>query len=56
MLAVCHAGTVLSRMRDSTGAPNLRMRLLAAVVALLLAGPVAAAVVSGAAAALRTVL
>ncbi len=40
-------------MRDSSGGPNLRMKLLALVVALLLAGPLTIAVVRGAAAALR---
>ncbi len=53
---VCHAGDVLSRMRDSSGGPNLRMRLLAVVVALLLAGPLTAALVKGAAAALGRAL
>ena len=36
---VCHPGPVLSSMRDSRGGPNLRIKLLALVVALLLAGP-----------------
>lgn len=36
-------------MRDDRGGPTLRVRLLAGVVALLLAGPVAAALLSGAA-------
>ncbi len=36
---LCHPGRVLSSMRDSRGGPNLRIRLLAIVVALLLAGP-----------------
>jgi hypothetical protein len=40
-------------MRDSSGGPNLRMRALAIVVALLLAGPLTVAVVKTAAAALR---
>ena len=30
---------MLSEMRDRTGGPNVRMRLLALVLALLLAGP-----------------
>ena len=46
-------GSVLSSMRDPSGGPNLRMRLLAVVVALLLAGPLTVAVVRGAAAAVR---
>lgn len=40
-------------MRNSSGGPNLRIRLLAVVVALLLAGPLTVAVVKMAAAALR---
>lgn len=36
---MCHPGRVLSSMRDSRGGPNLRIKLLALVVALLLAGP-----------------
>ena len=36
---LCHPGGVLSSMRDSRGGPNLRIKLLALVVALLLAGP-----------------
>ena len=36
-------------MRDSSGGPNLRMKLLAVVVAVLLAGPVAAYLIEGAA-------
>ncbi len=35
-------------MRDPNGGPNRRMRLLAIVVALLMAGPVAAYLVRGA--------
>ena len=50
---MCHPERVLSRMRDSSGGPNLRMRLLAVVVALLLAGPLTAAIIKTAAAALR---
>ncbi len=53
---LCHAGRVLSRMRDETGAPNLRMRLLALVVALLLGGPLTVALLRGAAAAVRLAL
>jgi hypothetical protein len=33
------AGTVLTALRDRRGRPNLRVRLLALVLALLLAGP-----------------
>lgn len=44
---LCHAGTVLSSMRDASGGPNLRMRLLALVVALLLAGPLTVLLVRG---------
>ena len=36
------AGPVLSEMRDRTGGPNWRMRLLAIVLALLLAAPLTA--------------
>ncbi len=36
-------------MRDPRGGPNRRMKLIAVVVALLLAGPVAAYLVEGAA-------
>lgn len=35
-------------MRDSRGGPNLRMRLLAIVVVLLLAGPLTVLVLQGA--------
>ena len=40
-------------MRDPSGGPNLRMKLLALVVALLLAGPLTVALLRGAAAAVR---
>ena len=40
-------------MRDASGRPNLRTRLLALVVALLLAGPLTVALLRGAAAAVR---
>ena len=40
-------------MRDSSGGPNLRMKLLALVVALLLAGPLTVALLRGVAAAVR---
>ena len=50
---MCHAGAVLSSMRDPSGGPNLRMRLLAVLVALLLAGPITAALVRAAVAAFR---
>ena len=43
-------------MRDSSGGPNLRMKLLALVVALLLAGPLTVALLRGAAAAVRLAL
>jgi hypothetical protein len=36
---------VLSALRDPSGRPNLRVRALAVVVALLLAGPLTVAVV-----------
>ena len=51
--AVCHARGVLSSMRGPSGGPNLRMRLLAVLVALLLAGPITAALVRAAVAAFR---
>ena len=40
---------MLSEMRDPRGGPNRRMRLLALVLALLLAGPLTALVLQGAA-------
>lgn len=43
---------MLSEMRDRRGGPNRRMRLLALVLALLLAGPLTALVLQGAARAL----
>jgi len=39
---LCHPGPVLSGLRDRTGRPTVRVRLLAAVLALLLAGPLTA--------------
>ena len=47
---------MLSSMRDRSGGPNLRMRLLALVVALLLAGPLTVYLVRGAAVAVRAAL
>jgi hypothetical protein len=38
---------VLSEMRDKRGGPNRRMRVLALVLALLLAGPLTALVLQG---------
>jgi len=46
---------VLTQMRDRRGGPNWRMRVLALVLALLLAGPLTALVVQGAARALSSV-
>ena len=43
---------MLSEMRDPRGGPHLRMRVLALVLALLLAGPLTALVLQGAARAL----
>ena len=43
---------MLSEMRNRTGGPNWRMRLLAIVLALLLAAPLTALVVQAAARAL----
>ncbi len=40
---------MLTQMRDKRGGPNRRMRLLALVLALLLAGPLTALLVQGAA-------
>ena len=40
---------MLTQMRDRRGGPNRRMRLLALVLALLLAGPLTALLVQGAA-------
>ena len=39
---------MLSEMRDRRGGPNRRMRLLALVLALLLAGPLTVLVLQGA--------
>ncbi len=39
---MCDRGRVLGDMRDRTGAPNLLMRALALLLALLLAGPLTA--------------
>ena len=39
---------MLTQMRDKRGGPNRRMRLLALVLALLLAGPLTALVLQGA--------
>ena len=39
---------MLSEMRDQRGGPNRRMRVLALVLALLLAGPLTALVLQGA--------
>jgi hypothetical protein len=38
---------VLSGLRDSSGRPNLRVKVLAVVVALLLAGPLTVALLRG---------
>lgn len=46
---LCHPGRVLSSMRDSRGGPNLGIKLLAIVVALLLAGPLTLLVLRAAA-------
>ena len=43
---------MLKEMRDQRGGPNRRMRLLALLLALLLAGPLTVLVVQGAARAL----
>ena len=40
---------MLSEMRDPRGGPNRRMRVLALLLALLLAGPLTALVLQGAA-------
>lgn len=40
--ALCHALPVLSSLRDRRGRPNTRVRLLAIVLALLLAFPLTA--------------
>jgi hypothetical protein len=42
-----YAGQVLSGLRDSSGGPNLRVKVLAVVVALLLAGPLTVALLRG---------
>lgn len=48
-MLLCHPGRVLSSMRDSRGGPNLGIKLLAIVVALLLAGPLTLLVLRAAA-------
>ena len=53
---VCHRVRVLSDMRNRSGAPNLLMRGLALLLALLLAGPLTVLVVRAAAAALGRAL
>jgi hypothetical protein len=50
---LCHPGRVLSSMRDSRGGPSFGMKVLAVVVALLLAGPLTVLIVRAAAAAIR---
>jgi hypothetical protein len=50
---LCHPGAVLSSMRDSRGGPSFGMKVLAVVVALLLAGPLTVLIVRAAAAAIR---
>lgn len=42
-----YAGAVLSGLRDSSGRPNTRVKVLAVVVALLLAGPLTAVLLRG---------
>ena len=42
-----YAGHVLNGLRDSSGRPNLRVKVLAVVVALLLAGPLTLALLRG---------
>lgn len=39
MPRACEAGSVLARMRNPDGGPDWRLRLLAVVLAVLLAGP-----------------
>ncbi len=46
---MCHPGGVLGQMRDRSGGPNFGVRLLALVVALLLAGPLTLLVLQAAA-------
>ncbi len=46
---------MLSEMRDKRGGPNRRMRVLALLLALLLAGPLTALVLQGAARVLSAV-
>ena len=53
---MCHRVRVLSDMRNRSGAPNLLMRALALLLALLLAGPLTVLVVRAAAAALGRAL
>ena len=46
-VGAAYAGPVLSGLRDSSGRPNLRVKVLAVVVALLLAGPLTVALLRG---------
>ena len=46
---LCDPGRVLGQMRDRSGGPNLGVKLLALVVALLLAGPLTLLVLEAAA-------
>ncbi len=53
---LCHPRRVLSSLRGPSGGPSLLVRVLALVVALLLAGPLTVAMFRGAAAAVRLAL
>ena len=44
---LCHRGRVLGEMRDRSGGPNLLVRALALLLALVLAGPLTVAVLRG---------
>ena len=44
---MCHRGRVLGEMRDRSGGPNLLVRALALLLALVLAGPLTVAVLRG---------
>ena len=54
--ALCHRGRVLGEMRDRSGGPNLLVRALALLLALVLAGPLTVAVVRAAARAIGLAL
>ena len=53
---MCHRGGVLGEMRDRSGGPNLLVRALALLLALVLAGPLTVLVLQAAARAIGLAL